>query len=108
MFWLVRLFRLLKEMGSIDATVNLVSEHPAIQHVVGGIISSRLFYLNFIGTSVGTLVALVPIAAGIAHSTEVSIPLVTAIIVGGAYFGDNLSFISGYRPLLLPRHKAAK
>ena len=47
-----------------------------------------------VGTSVGTVVALVPIATGIASETGVGIPLVTAIVVGGAFFGDNLSFIS--------------
>lgn len=47
-----------------------------------------------IGTSVGTIVALVPIAAGIAHSIDSNMGMTVAIIVGGAYFGDNLSFIS--------------
>jgi Na+/H+ antiporter NhaC len=47
-----------------------------------------------IGTSVGTIVALVPIATGIATQTGLSTPMITAIIVGGAFFGDNLSFIS--------------
>jgi Na+/H+ antiporter NhaC len=47
-----------------------------------------------IGTSVGTIVALVPVAAGISQEIEVSTAFITAIIVGGAFFGDNLSFIS--------------
>ena len=47
-----------------------------------------------IGTSVGTIVALVPIASGIASQADISLPLITALIVGGAFFGDNLSFIS--------------
>ena len=47
-----------------------------------------------IGTSVGTIVALTPLAAGIARETESSLPLLVAIVVGGAFFGDNLSFIS--------------
>lgn len=47
-----------------------------------------------IGTSVGTVVALVPIAAGLAHSMDANVGMMTAIIVGGTYFGDNLSFIS--------------
>ena len=46
------------------------------------------------GTSVGTIAALTPIAFGIANESELSVPFVVAIIVGGAYFGDNLSFIS--------------
>ncbi|WP_337668154.1 Na+/H+ antiporter NhaC family protein, partial [Prevotella sp.] len=44
--------------------------------------------------SVGTIVALTPIAAGLAHSTGSSVPMMTAVIVGGSFFGDNLSFIS--------------
>lgn len=47
-----------------------------------------------IGTSVGTIVALTPLAAGIARETESSLPLLVAVVVGGAFFGDNLSFIS--------------
>ena len=47
-----------------------------------------------IGTSVGTIVALVPVAAGIAQEIEVSTSFVTGLIAGGAFFGDNLSFIS--------------
>ena len=47
-----------------------------------------------IGTSVGTIVALVPVASGLAAQVGASVPLLTAIVVGGAFFGDNLSFIS--------------
>jgi Na+/H+ antiporter NhaC len=47
-----------------------------------------------IGTSVGTIVALVPIAAGIADYTGMSLPMIVAVVVGGSFFGDNLSFIS--------------
>jgi Na+/H+ antiporter NhaC len=83
-----------KEMGSIDATVNLALNILPSNMLLAGLFLAACFISISIGTSVGTVVALVPIAAGIAHSTEVSIPLVTAIIVGGAYFGDNLSFIS--------------
>ena len=46
------------------------------------------------GTSVGTIVAFIPIAASLADKTELSLPLMAAAIVGGAFFGDNLSFIS--------------
>jgi Na+/H+ antiporter NhaC len=47
-----------------------------------------------IGTSVGTVVALVPVIAGIAEKTGMDMGFMTAIVVGGAFFGDNLSFIS--------------
>lgn len=46
------------------------------------------------GTSMGTVAALTPIAVDIAHKTGFSLPLVCGIVIGGAMFGDNLSFIS--------------
>ena len=78
-----------KAMGAVDATVNL-----ALSILPASMILPGLFLAVSIGTSVGTVVALVPIAAGLAHSMGVNIGMMTAIIVGGAYFGDNLSFIS--------------
>lgn len=83
-----------KEIGSIDATVNCTLSYLPSSLLLPGLFVSTCFISISIGTSVGTIVALVPIAAGIAHSTGTSIPLMTAVIVGGAYFGDNLSFIS--------------
>lgn len=83
-----------KDMGSIDATVNLALHILPSNMLLPGLFIAACFISISIGTSVGTVVALVPIAAGVAHSTGSSIPLLTAIIVGGAYFGDNLSFIS--------------
>ncbi len=83
-----------KGMGSIDATVNLALNILPASMLLPGLFVAACFISISIGTSVGTVVALVPIAAGIAHSTGQSAPLMTAVIVGGAYFGDNLSFIS--------------
>src|SRR5574344_382716 len=83
-----------KVMGSIDATVNLTLNLLPGNMLLAGLFLAACFISLSIGTSVGTLVALCPIAAGIAHSTEASIPLLTAIVVGGSFFGDNLSFIS--------------
>ena len=83
-----------KGMGAIDSTVNLaISTLPASMLLPGLFVASCFISIS-IGTSVGTVVALVPIAAGIAAETGQSVPLMTAVIVGGAYFGDNLSFIS--------------
>lgn len=83
-----------KAMGAIDATVNLCLHLLPPQMIFAGLfIASCLISLS-IGTSVGTIVALVPIAAGMAKETDSSVALLTAIVVGGAYFGDNLSFIS--------------
>ena len=83
-----------KEMGSIDATVNLALTALPSDLLLPGLFVAACFISVSIGTSVGTVVALVPIAVGIAQSTHTSIPLMAAVIVGGAYFGDNLSFIS--------------
>jgi len=83
-----------KGMGSIDATVNTVVNYLPSGMILPGLFLAACFISLSIGTSVGTIVALVPIAVGIAASTKFSVPITTAVIVGGAYFGDNLSFIS--------------
>jgi len=83
-----------KDMGSIDATVNLTLNLLPGNMLLAGLFIAACFISLSIGTSVGTIVALTPIAAGLAHSTGANIPLMTAIVVGGAFFGDNLSFIS--------------
>ena len=83
-----------KAMGAVDATVNLALSILPVCMILPGLFLAACFISVSIGTSVGTVVALVPIAAGLAHSMGVNIGMMTAIIVGGAYFGDNLSFIS--------------
>ena len=62
--------------------------------ILPGLFLAACFISVSIGTSVGTVVALVPIAAGLAHSMGVNVGMMTAIIVGGAYFGDKLSPLS--------------
>ncbi len=83
-----------KAMGSVDATVNLALSILPANMILPGLFLAACFISLSIGTSVGTVVALVPIAAGIAHSIDANVGMTVAIIVGGAYFGDNLSFIS--------------
>ena len=83
-----------KAMGAVDATVNLALSALPASMILPGLFLAACFISVSIGTSVGTVVALVPIAAGLAHSMGVNVGMMTAIIVGGAYFGDNLSFIS--------------
>lgn len=83
-----------KAMGAADATVNLALSILPASMILPGLFLAACFISVSIGTSVGTVVALVPIAAGLAHSMDVNTGMMTAIIVGGAYFGDNLSFIS--------------
>ena len=83
-----------KQIGAIDATVNIALRVLPGKLLYAGLFIASCFISMSIGTSVGTIVALVPVAAGIAQEIEVSKAFVTAIIVGGAFFGDNLSFIS--------------
>ena len=83
-----------KMMGSIDATVNLTLNFLPPQMILAGMFLAACFISLSIGTSVGTIAALTPIAAGVAAETGTPVALMTAIIVGGSFFGDNLSFIS--------------
>ena len=83
-----------KVMGAIDATVNLALTLLPGNMLLAGLFLAACFISISVGTSVGTIVALTPIAAGIAQQTGVSSPLMAAVVVGGSFFGDNLSFIS--------------
>ncbi|MBM6882511.1 Na+/H+ antiporter NhaC family protein [Bacteroides caecigallinarum] len=83
-----------KAMGAIDATVNLTLHLLPGSLLLAGVFLASCFISLSIGTSVGTIVALVPVAVGIASKTDVGIPFMTALVIGGAFFGDNLSFIS--------------
>ena len=83
-----------KMMGSIDATVNLTLHILPSQMLLAGLFLAACFISISIGTSVGTIVALTPIAVGVAQQTGTDVALITAVVVGGSFFGDNLSFIS--------------
>lgn len=83
-----------KAMGSIDATVALTLNLLPPQMVMAGIFVAACFISLSVGTSCGTIAALVPIATGLSEQTGISLPMITAVVVGGAMFGDNLSFIS--------------
>lgn len=83
-----------KAMGSIDNTVNLALSLLPPQMIMAGIFVAACFISLSVGTSVGTVAALVPIATGLASSTGISVEMMTGVVVGGAFFGDNLSFIS--------------
>ena len=82
------------QMGAIDATVNLTLRFLPSGMLLPGLFIAACFISLSIGTSVGTVVALTPVAVGIAQQTGTTLPLMVAIVVGGAFFGDNLSFIS--------------
>ena len=83
-----------KSIGSIEATVNLALWILPGKLLLAGLFLAGCLISMSIGTSVGTIVALMPIAAGIAEQSSLSVPMIAAIVVGGAFFGDNLAFIS--------------
>ena len=83
-----------KQMGAIDATVNLTLSVLPGNLLLAGIFIAACFISLSIGTSVGTIVALTPVAAGLAEKKGIDLSYMTAIVVGGSFFGDNLSFIS--------------
>ena len=83
-----------KGMGAVDATVNLTLRLLPSDLILAGMFLAACFISLSMGTSVGTIVALVPVATGITEHTSLSLPLIVAAVVGGALFGDNLSFIS--------------
>lgn len=83
-----------KAMGAVDATVNLTLQLLPANFLVAGLFISACVVSLCMGTSVGTIVAFMPIAASLADKTDISLLLMAAAIVGGAFFGDNLSFIS--------------
>lgn len=83
-----------KEIGAIDAAVDITLKIMPGKFLYAGLFLAACFISMSIGTSVGTIVALVPIATGVAAEIGVSTSFIVAIIVGGSFFGDNLSFIS--------------
>ena len=83
-----------RQMGAIDATVNLTLHILPDNLLLAGIFIAACFISLSIGTSVGTIVALTPVAVSLAEKTEIALPFMVAVVVGGSFFGDNLSFIS--------------
>lgn len=83
-----------KAMGGVDSTVNLSLSILPSNLLVAGLFIIGCFISISMGTSVGTIAALSPIALGIAQKTGIPVPLVIGAVVGGAMFGDNLSMIS--------------
>jgi Na+/H+ antiporter NhaC len=85
---------LAKEIGAIEATVNLTLRWLPDEMLIPGLFLATCFISLAIGTSVGTVVALTPLAVELAHADGGSTPFFVAVVLGGAFFGDNLSFIS--------------
>ena len=85
---------LAKEIGAIDATVNLTLRFFPPEFVVPTLFFAACFISLSVGTSVGTVVALTPLAVQIAEMADANVAFYVAVVLGGAFFGDNLSFIS--------------
>ena len=83
-----------KAMGAVDATVNLTLSILPSNIVAAGVFLAACVVSVSVGTSVGTIVALTPVAVGLAQQTGLPPGLMAAVVVSGAMFGDNLSFIS--------------
>lgn len=83
-----------KQMGAVDATVQLTLRFVPDAFLPAGIFIAACFISMSVGTSVGTIVALTPVVTGLAEQMGCDVAWAVAIVVGGAFFGDNLSFIS--------------
>lgn len=83
-----------KYIGAVDATVNMTLAFLPADMVLAGMFLAACIISLSMGTSVGTIVALMPVAAGLADKGGLSLALIAGAVVGGAFFGDNLSFIS--------------
>ncbi|MGL4656381.1 MAG: Na+/H+ antiporter NhaC family protein [Sarcina sp.] len=83
-----------KSMGAVESTVNLGLTVLPSSVLVAGIFVISAFIAISLGTSMGTIAAIVPIALGLSEKAGISLPLIVGAVVGGAMFGDNLSMIS--------------
>lgn len=83
-----------KNIGAISSTINFALTYVSPQFIVAGLFLVGCFISTSLGTSVGTIVALAPIAVGLEQNIAGIMPIALAAVIGGAMFGDNLSFIS--------------
>ena len=83
-----------KDMGAVDAMVQLTLTILPENILAAGLFLAACAISVSVGTSVGTIVSLTPIAAGLSQQTGLPLGLMAAVVVSGAMFGDNLSFIS--------------
>jgi len=83
-----------QKIGAVDSTINFALAYVSPQFLIAGLFLTACFISLSLGTSVGTVVALAPIAAGINESIPGSLSVGLAAVVGGSMFGDNLSMIS--------------
>ncbi|MFZ4262700.1 Na+/H+ antiporter NhaC family protein [Sphingobacterium sp. HJSM2_6] len=83
-----------KDIGAISSTINFSLTYISPEFIVAGLFLVACFISTSLGTSVGTIVALAPIAVGLEEHIPHVMPIALAAVIGGSMFGDNLSFIS--------------
>lgn len=83
-----------KASGGVDATVNLGLSLIPASMILPGIFIISAFIATAMGTSMGTIAAVAPVALGIAHASGMDVALTAGVVLSGAMFGDNLSIIS--------------
>ncbi|MEK6215247.1 MAG: Na+/H+ antiporter NhaC family protein, partial [Vibrio fluvialis] len=83
-----------KASGGVDATVNLGLSGIPTNMILPGLFLISAFIATSMGTSMGTIAAVAPVALGIAQSAGMSLPITAGVVLSGAMFGDNLSIIS--------------
>src|SRR5690606_38874629 len=83
-----------RDMGAISSIVTFSLHYVSPQIIIAGLFLISAFVSISLGTSVGTIAALSPIAVGLSENVSDSLAIALASIIGGAMFGDNLSFIS--------------
>lgn len=81
-------------MGGVESTVNLALTKIPSNLLIAGIFLISSFLSLAMGTSMGTIAAVVPVAVGLASKANLNIYLTVGACLGGAMFGDNLSIIS--------------
>ena len=82
------------QAGGASSTANLLLTIIPDRLAVPGLFIIACLISMAMGTSVGTISVLVPIAAQVSANAGIFLPLCIGTVVGGAMFGDNLSFIS--------------
>lgn len=83
-----------KSIGAVQSTVNFALSYTSPSLLIAGLFLTACFISISLGTSVGTVVALAPIAVGVSESVPGTLGIALAAVVGGSMFGDNLSMIS--------------
>lgn len=81
-------------MGGKDSVINLCLHFIPVSLLVPGVFLICCLISTAIGTSMGTIAAMAPVAIGVAGGAGLNLAMVGAAVIGGSYFGDNLSMIS--------------